>query len=117
LDDSVDGGRRSLACLADMRFIFPNCFRTACGARVQASVPTPARLVAAAGPFTLGALTSRMFSNEAQPMRYAGVAMCLVFAVGLTGLSFAPETRASRCRNKYEIITKPRSFSHAVLRA
>jgi len=39
-------------------------------------------LVAAAGPFTLGELTSRMFSHEAEPMRYAGVAMCLVFLVG-----------------------------------
>ena len=52
-----------------------------------------ATMVAAAGPFTLGELTSRMFSHEAEPMRYAGVAMCLVFLVGLAALPFAPETK------------------------
>ena len=51
------------------------------------------RLVAAAGPFTLGALTSRMFSHEAEPMRYAGVAVCLVFLVGLAALPFAAKTK------------------------
>jgi MFS family permease len=48
------------------------------------------RLVAAAGPLTLGLLTSRVFHGN---LRYAGVSMCLVFLVGLCALPFAPETK------------------------
>jgi len=51
------------------------------------------RLIAAAGPLSLGLLTSRVFSGHAEPMRYAGVTMCLVFLVGLAALPFAPETK------------------------
>ena len=51
------------------------------------------RLAAAAGPLTLGLLTSRVFAGYAEPMRYAGVTMCLVFLVGLAALPFAPETK------------------------
>ena len=51
------------------------------------------RLVAAAGPSVLGLLTSRVFADFHEPMRYAGVAMCSVFFLGLLVLPFAPETR------------------------
>jgi MFS family permease len=51
------------------------------------------RFAAAAGPFTLGLLTSDVFGNKPEPMRYAGVTMCLVFLVGLAALPFAPETK------------------------
>ena len=51
------------------------------------------RFVAAAGPFTLGIFTSRVFAGYAEPMRYAGVTMSLVFLVGLAALPFAPETK------------------------
>jgi MFS-type transporter involved in bile tolerance (Atg22 family) len=48
------------------------------------------RLVAAAGPLSLGLLASRVFHGQ---LRYAGVSMCLVFLVGLCALPFAPETK------------------------
>jgi MFS family permease len=51
------------------------------------------RLVAAAGPLTLGLLTSRVYAGYEDPMRYAGVTMCLVFLLGLAALPFAPETK------------------------
>jgi MFS family permease len=51
------------------------------------------RLIAAAGPLTLGLLTSSVFAGKPEPMRYAGVTMCLVFLVGLAALPFAPETK------------------------
>ena len=51
------------------------------------------RLVAAAGPLTLGMLTKDVFAAHPEPMRYAGVTMCLVFLVGLFALPFAPETK------------------------
>ncbi len=50
------------------------------------------RLVAALGPLALGLLTSRVFADRAEPMRWAGVTMSLVFLVGLAALPFAPET-------------------------
>lgn len=51
------------------------------------------RFVAAVGPLFLGLLTSRVYNGYAEPMRYAGVTMCLVFLVGLAALPFAPETK------------------------
>ena len=51
------------------------------------------RAVAALGPLTLGLLTSRVFGGYQEPMRYAGITMCLVFLVGLAALPFAPETK------------------------
>jgi MFS family permease len=51
------------------------------------------RMVAALGPLTLGLLTSRVYAGYPEPMRYAGVTMCLVFLVGLAALPFAPETK------------------------
>ena len=51
------------------------------------------RFAAAAGPFTLGYLTKDVFGGYPEPMRYAGVAMSLVFLVGLAALPFAPETK------------------------
>jgi MFS family permease len=53
------------------------------------------RLVAAAGPLTLGLLTSRVYAGYPEPMRYAGVTMCLAFLVGLAALPFAPETKGN----------------------
>lgn len=55
------------------------------------------RLVAALGPFTLGLLTSRVYSrfsyDPVLPFRYAGVTMCATFLIGLAVLPFAPETK------------------------
>ncbi|MGE5486822.1 MAG: MFS transporter [bacterium] len=53
------------------------------------------RFVAALGPFALGLLTSRVFSNydAVTRFRYAGITMCAAFLVGLIALPFAPETK------------------------
>jgi MFS family permease len=51
------------------------------------------RFVAAIGPLALGLLTSRVYAGYPEPMRYAGVTMCLVFLIGLATLPFAPETK------------------------
>ena len=50
------------------------------------------RLVAAAGPLSLGLLTSHVYHGP-NALRYAGVTMCLVFLVGMAALPFAPETK------------------------
>src|SRR5262249_46743387 len=49
------------------------------------------RLVAAAGPLSLGVLARNVFQGP-NALRYAGVSMCGVFLVGLLALPFAPET-------------------------
>jgi MFS family permease len=51
------------------------------------------RYVAAAGPITLGLLSSKVFVSHPEPMRYAGATMCAIFLVGLLALPFAPETK------------------------
>ena len=53
------------------------------------------RFVAAVGPLALGLLTSRVYADFPEPMRYAGVTMCLVFLLGLATLPFAPETKGN----------------------
>ena len=45
------------------------------------------------GPLTLGLLTSKVFHGYPEPLRYAGLTLCLVFLIGLATLPFAPETK------------------------
>jgi len=51
------------------------------------------RFAAASGPAVLGLLTSEVYGDQPEPMRYAGLTMCAVFLLGLIVLPFAPETR------------------------
>src|SRR5690606_2483002 len=51
------------------------------------------RFIAASGPALLGLLTSEVYNEQPEPMRYAGLTMCSVFLFGLLVLPFAPETR------------------------
>ena len=59
------------------------------------------RFIAASGPLLLGYLTTTVFADAAgpnnehpdQPFRYAGLAMCSIFALGLAVLPFLPETK------------------------
>lgn len=50
------------------------------------------RFVAALGPALLGNLTL-IYKDQQEPLRYAGVTMCLTFLAGLAVLPFAPETK------------------------
>jgi hypothetical protein len=49
--------------------------------------------VAAIGPALLALLTTHVFADTDEPLRYAGLTMCSVFLVGLMVLPFAPETK------------------------
>lgn len=51
------------------------------------------RFLAASGPAVLGLLTSQVYKDQPEPMRYAGVTMCAIFVFGLLVLPFAPETK------------------------
>jgi MFS family permease len=72
---------------------FPELFPTRLRSTGVSFCYNVGRLVAAVGPLGLGLLTSRVFVAYPEPMRQAGVAMCVVFLVGLLALPFAPETR------------------------
>jgi MFS family permease len=73
---------------------FPELFPTHLRSTGTSFCYNVGRFVAAIGPFTFGYLTSNVFAGyQYEPMRYAGVAMCSIFLLGLIVLPFAPETR------------------------
>ena len=72
---------------------FPELFPTRLRSTGTSFCYNVGRFIAASGPLTLGLLTSEVFVNYPEPMRYAGVSMCSVFLLGLLALPFAPETR------------------------
>jgi MFS family permease len=72
---------------------FPELFPTRIRSTGTSFCYNAARLLAAVGPLVLGLLTSQVFVGfPREPMRYAGVAMCSFFLLGLVALPFAPET-------------------------
>jgi MFS family permease len=71
---------------------FPELFPTRLRSTGTSFCYNVGRFVAAIGPFTFGYLTSTVFADQPEPMRYAGVAMCGIFLLGLVVLPFAPET-------------------------
>ncbi len=86
-------GFTQLALFGGYAIYLPELFPTRLRSTGTSFCYNVGRLLAAAGPLALGLLTSRVFADRPEPMRYAGVAMCLVFLVGLASLPFAPETK------------------------
>jgi MFS family permease len=82
-----------LAAFAGYAIYFPELFPTYLRSTGTSFCYNVGRFVAAIGPAALGLLTSRVFADKPEPMRYAGVTMCLIFVVGLLVLPFAPETK------------------------
>lgn len=72
---------------------FPELFPTRLRSTGTSFCYNVGRFLAALGPFTLGYLSTGVFSGSAEPMRWAGVSMCAVYLIGLLALPFAPETR------------------------
>jgi MFS family permease len=82
-----------LAAFAGYAIYFPELFPTYLRSTGTSFCYNVGRFVAAVGPAALALLTSRVFADKPEPMRYAGLTMCSVFAVGLLVLPFAPETK------------------------
>lgn len=82
-----------LAVFGGYAIYFPELFPTRLRSTGTSVCYNGARIVAAVGPAALGLLTSRVYAGYPEPMRYAGVTMCLIFLVGLVVLPFAPETK------------------------
>jgi MFS family permease len=86
-------GACQLALFGGYAIYLPELFPTRLRSTGTSFCYNVGRFVAAVGPLTLGLLTSRVFANQAEPMRYAGVTMCLVFLIGLATVPFMPETK------------------------
>jgi MFS family permease len=86
-------GFTQLALFGGYAIYLPELFPTRLRSTGTSFCYNVGRFVAAVGPLALGLLTSRVYSGFDEPMRYAGVTMCLVFLLGLAVLPFAPETK------------------------
>ncbi len=82
-----------LALFGGYAIYFPELFPTYLRSTGTSFCYNVGRFVAAAGPSALGVLTSQVFANEQEPLRYAGLTLCSVFLVGIFVLPFAPETK------------------------
>ena len=85
-----------LALFGGYAIYFPELFPTRLRSTGTSFCYNVGRLAAAAGPFALGRLTKSVFTEAngyTDGFRYAGVAMCSVFLVGLIALPFLPETK------------------------
>lgn len=71
---------------------FPELFPTRLRSTGVSFCYNVGRFVAAVGPLVKLWLNG-LFKDTAEPLRYAGVTMCLVFLVGLFVLPFLPETK------------------------
>ncbi len=72
---------------------FPELFPTRLRSTGTSFCYNVGRFVALIGPSALGLLTNRVFAGYTEPMRYAGLTMCVFFLIGLIALPFAPETK------------------------
>ncbi|MEX2215293.1 MAG: MFS transporter [Phycisphaeraceae bacterium] len=85
-----------LAAFAGYAIYFPELFPTHLRSTGTSFCYNVGRFVAAIGPAFLGFLVSESVYGHLpgdDPLRYAGVTMCLVFVIGLLILPFAPETK------------------------
>ncbi|MDA1276743.1 MAG: MFS transporter [Verrucomicrobia bacterium] len=81
------------ALFAGYAIYFPELFPTHLRSTGVSFCYNVGRFLAALGPLTLGLLTSRVFGDYPEPLRYAGLTLCGIFLVGLLTLPFAPETK------------------------
>jgi MFS family permease len=82
-----------LSLFAGYAIYFPELFPTHLRSTGTSFCYNVGRFVAAVGPTLLALLTTHVYAGTDEPLRYAGLTMCLVFVLGLAALPFAPETK------------------------
>jgi MFS family permease len=82
-----------IALFGGYAIYFPELFPTHLRSTGTSFCYNVGRLVAAPGSTVLKLLESRVFRGYSEPARFAGMAMCAAFLIGLLALPFAPETK------------------------
>ena len=82
-----------LSLFAGYAIYFPELFPTYLRSTGTSFCYNVGRFIAAVGPAMLGVLTSQVYADTSEPLRYAGLTMCSIFLVGLFALPFMPETK------------------------
>jgi MFS family permease len=82
-----------LSLFAGYAIYFPELFPTHLRSTGTSFCYNVGRFVAALGPFITGWLTENVYADTSSPLRYAGLTMCGIFALGLLVLPFLPETK------------------------
>ncbi|MBX9585492.1 MAG: MFS transporter [Gemmataceae bacterium] len=88
-----------LALFGGYAIYLPELFPTRLRATGTSFCYNVGRFIAASGPVALGVLTNQVFADAKtadapeMPSRYAGLAMCSIFLLGLAVLPFLPETK------------------------
>jgi MFS family permease len=89
-------GGAQLSVFGGYAIYFPELFPTRLRSTGTSFCYNAGRYVSAVGPLTLGVLTPYLadkLGDRVVALRYAGVAMCACYLVGLVALIFAPETK------------------------
>lgn len=81
-----------LSLFAGYAIYFPELFPTRLRSTGTSFCYNVGRFVAALGPLVKAQLEA-LFKDTPEPLRYAGVTMCVVFLIGLFVLPFLPETK------------------------
>lgn len=81
-----------LSLFAGYAIYFPELFPTHLRSTGTSFCYNVGRFVTAAGILVKGVIEAQ-FAHTSEPLRYAGIAMCAVFLIGLFVLPFAPETK------------------------
>lgn len=82
-----------LSLFAGYAIYFPELFPTHLRSTGTSFCYNVGRFIAALGPTVLALLTSQVYGDTEEPLRWAGLTMCSIFLVGLLVLPFAPETK------------------------